>query len=174
MEKMKAKSDLKSQNDNPAHSSNSILIERGSRLSLSQQAQLAGDALVVSNLLELINDIENKPESTKEIDSTKVDSGINVIERLQRGEDYLDQRKTSLIPRPESADTVGHIRKRTGLQIKDKSEVVLTILNELKNWPHTQAQLNQEKLAFTKHFLRDLHTGIMDHLETSDELDLEP
>ncbi len=171
---MKNKLSINSEYKNRVNRPSSILIERGSRLSSSQQAQLAGDALVVSNLLELINDIESKPENTKQIDTTKLDSGIHIIERLQKGEDYLDQRKTSLIPRPESADTVGHIRKRTGLQIKEKSEIVLTILNELKNWPHTKSQLSLEKLSFTKHFLRDVHTGIMDHLETSDEIDLEP
>jgi len=153
--------------------SNRILFDRGSKLPLSQQAQLAGDALVVSNLLELINDLEDKHELAKDIDIKRVENGIQVIENLRKGEDYLSQRKTSLIQRPESADTVGHIRKRTGLQISDQSDMVLSVLNELKVWTEAQSELDFEKLKLTKHFLRDIYTGIMDQLETSDEYDFE-
>jgi hypothetical protein len=152
------------------HSEN-ILFDRGSRLPLSQQAQLASDALIVSRVLELINDIERAPENTREIDFSKFDNGIQIIERLKKGEDYVNQRKISLIQRPESADTVGHIIRRTGLHIGEKSEIVVTVLTELKNWPRSQTTLDPEKLELTKNFLRDIHTGIMDQLEASDEID---
>ena len=170
---MKTRSVIVSTKNNPAGHSNNILINRGSRLPLSKQVQLASDALAIGNLLELINDIESKPEMIKEIDIMKVKKGIQYFEKLQKGEDYLNQRKTSLIPRPESADTVGHIRKRTGLQIKEKSEAVLNVLNEFINWPESQSKLDSDKLDSAKHFLRDVHTGIMDHLEASDEIDFE-
>lgn len=168
---MKTISIVEASRTSPNIHSGNILFDRGSRLPLSQQAQLASDALIMSHLLELINDIERMPEKTKEIDPSKFENGIQIIERLKKGEDYLSQRKTSLIQRPESVDTVGHIKRRTGLHIGEKSEIVVTVLTELKNWPRSQSSLDADKLELTKNFLRDVHTGIMDQLEASDEID---
>lgn len=151
--------------------SGNILFDRSSRLPLSQQAQLTSDALILGRLLELINDIERVPEKTKELDPSKFDSGIRIIEGLKRGEEYLNQRKTSLIQRPDSVETVGHIKRLTGLHIGEKSEVVIAVLTELKNWPGSRTTFDMEKLELTKNFLRDVHTGIMDQLEASDEVD---
>lgn len=154
-----------------SHSSN-VLFYRGPKLPLSQQAQLASDALVMSHLLEIINDIEKKPEMVSEMDLSKIEDGIQIIEELQRGEDYLSQSRSSLKQRRESADTVKHIQKRTGLIIGENSEVVLATLNELKEWGKTQPKLDVDRLELTKNFLRDIHTGIMDRLESSDDFDL--
>jgi len=170
---MKTRSVVELVNENLQGHSGNVLFDRRSKLPLAQQAQLASDALIVSRLLELINDIERKPENIKGVDSIRVDDGIQIITKLKKGDDYLSQHKTSLIQRPESTDTVGHIKRRTGLQISEKSEIVLSVLNELKDWPRSQSILDNDKLELTKHFLRDIHTGIMDQLEASDEIDLD-
>lgn len=165
---MKNKPGLESKN----HSAK-VLFEKKPKMPLSQQAQLASDALILSRLLELINDIEKVPEKTKGIDPSIFDSGIRIIERLKKGEEYLNQRKTSLIQRPDSVDTVGYIKRRTGLHIVEKSEIVITVLTKLKDWPKSQSTFDAEKLELTKNFLRDIHTGIMDQLEASDEIEFD-
>lgn len=170
---MKNKSVIQSTDQDHSGHSGNILFDRKSKLPLSQQAQLASDALIVSRLLELMNDIQKKPENIKSVDSTRVEDGIQIITKLKKGDDYLSQHKTRLMQRPESTDTVGHIKRRTGLQISEQSEVVIAILNELKRWPKSQSMLDSEKLELAKHFLRDVHTGIMDQLEASDEIDLD-
>ncbi len=170
---MKTKSSVGFSNGTLHGHQGNVLFERKSKLPLSQQAQLASDALIVSRLLELINDIEIKPENIKNVDKVRINDGIQIITKLKMGDDYLSQRKTSLIQRPDSTDTVGHIKRRTGLKISENSEVVLAVLNELKNWPQSQLLLAADKLQLTKYFLRDIHTGIMDQLEATDEIDLD-
>jgi len=170
---MKTKPGLKSTNKGLKNHSSKLLFEKKSKLPLSQQAQLASDALVLSRLLELINDIEAAPERTKEIDTAMIDLGIKIIESLKEGEKYLNQRKSKLIQRPESTDTVQYIKRRTRLKISESSDIVLTVLNELKNWTQSRSSLDTDKLQLAKHFLRDIHTGIMDQLEASGEIDLD-
>jgi len=153
--------------------SNGVLFDRSNGLPLSKKALLASNALAISNLLELINEIESKREKAKNIDINQVNIGISVITDLKKGEDYLLERKTSLIQRPESTDTVRYIRSRTGSQINDKSDMVLGVLEALKAWPEFPEKLDIEELRNAKNFLRDVYTGIVDQLETSDENDLE-
>lgn len=170
---MKTKSIVDLTNDYLQGHSGNVLFDRKSKLPLSQQAQLASDALIVSRLLELLNDIEVKPEIIKTVDITRLEDGMQIIEKLKKGDDYLSQHKTRLMQRPEATDTVDHIKRRTGLHISEQSEVVLAVLKELKDWPKSQSILDNDKLQLAKHYLRDIHTGIMDQLDASDEIDMD-
>jgi hypothetical protein len=144
-----------------------VLHDRKSGMSLSQQAQLASDALMVSQLLELLNDIQNEIVISREIDLGMIENGIEIIQNIKRGEDYLNQRKTNLMQRPNSANTVKYIKEHTGLEICESSERVISTLNAVKNHLFSKEVLDIEGLEFTKNFLRTIHSGIMDQLETS-------
>lgn len=144
-----------------------VLYDRKSGMSLSQQAQLASDALMVSQLLELLNDVQSKTAILKEIDPSMIDNGIQILQNIKKGEDYLNQRKTNLMQRPNSANTVKYIKEHTDLQISESSERVITTLIGIKNYLVAEDALDVQGLEFTKHFLRTVHSGIMDQLETS-------
>jgi hypothetical protein len=144
-----------------------VFHDRKSIMSLSQQAQLASDALMITQLLELLNDIQSEAVTYKDIDPSMIENGIQIIQNIKGGEDYLSQRKTNLMQRPNSANTVKYIKEYTNLQINESSDRVISMLNTIKDTSGDMSNFDGESLEFTKHFLRTIHSGIMDQLEAS-------
>ena len=135
---------------------------RVKRLSLSKQAELVSDALLIGNSLELLTDIENRPDAVSTVDISILDNTIQLIEKMKKGEDYLLERRANLRQRPETADTVRFIQDRVDIRIGENSDIAITALKQLRNWPTI---LTTEQIDKTKHLLRAIHTGIMDQLE---------
>ena len=147
-------------------------LQRPRHLSLSQQAELASHALTISLLLELINQFIYSTDSIKEIDIALVDRGIQYIEDLKRGEEYLSHPQAYIIQRrPDSIDTVSFIKDRADIRIEESGEQAIITLRGIKLWPTLQESLPLENLDSTRQFLRVVHSGIMTQLEFSDDAD---
>lgn len=145
---------------------------RSRDLPLAKQAELASNALLLTTMLELLNDIENFPDTITQVDENLINDSIQLIERLENSEGYLERRRDNLIPRPREADTVSFIKERSDIVIRDFSKKVIEILKCLKSLSKKQPEISDDLINFVKDFLRVIHAGIIDQLDESyDDID---
>jgi hypothetical protein len=136
---------------------------------LSRRAELASDALIAGGIVRLMNSIVNKSEIPETFGLSLLEDGIRLTKRLEKGDIYLDKRKSHLIPPPESVDTVRCIRARGTANVKDRSQEALSVLNYIRDIlaqgdATDLAELDPQLVISTRAFFRVVHTSIIDQL----------
>jgi len=154
------------------------LDPRGGRdLPMSRRAELAADAIVAGRIVRLINNILNKPDITMAMGSPLVDDAIRLAQRLQRGDNYLEESRTHFIARPDSVDTVTRIRARGTPNISTRAGEAVSILTRIRELdaegrPTELTEVDAKLSDSSRDFFRDVQTSITDQLaavETASE-----
>jgi hypothetical protein len=142
---------------------------------LSRRAQLASDAFRAGDLVKLMNRIIKEERVPENVDLSLVEDGIQLVKRLEKGDDYLDQRKFNLIPQPDSAETVKRMRSRGTSNIRGQIEEALSILRFIKETPSSGdtaiiANLDLGKVKSARTLFREIHASVIDQLGAFDLL----
>lgn len=142
-------------------------------LSLSRRTELVADAFVAMGIVRLMNRIASGRVSAEPASLSIVSNGIQLAQRLQEGDAYLDPSRNFLIPRPESTETVEYMRARGTSNITARTQETLLFLERIKS-VLTEGHLSElrdldpELVESTRAFFRMVHTSIADQLGISD------
>ena len=142
-------------------------------LSLPRRTELVADAFIAVGIVRLMNRIASGRVSVEPTGpSTTIYNGIELVQRLQEGDAYLDQSRTFLMPQPESTKTVEYMRAHGTSNITARTQGVLLFLERIKS-VLTEGHLSElrdldpELVESTRAFFRMVHTSIADQLGIS-------
>jgi hypothetical protein len=137
-------------------------------LSLSRRTELAADAFTAIGIVRLMNRISSKRVNTARPELSVLSNGIELTVRLQRGDTYLAQGRSLLIP-PESAEIVEAMRAFGTDNIAQQTQVIQDFLERIRALLIEGQFADLNKLdpglvESTRVFFRMVHTSIADQL----------
>jgi hypothetical protein len=119
-----------------------------------------------------MNRITGKQASAASTGPSVVSKGIDLAERLQQGDAYLEQSRTLLIP-PETAETAEYMRAHGTSDITARTQEIVPFLQRIESLlaeglSSDLYELEPRMVEHTRAFFRLVHTSIADQLGLSE------
>lgn len=140
------------------------------RLSLLEKTRLANDALLVTGIIGVLHKLNQTEVKFGANDALVSRRGIIFLENLLRGEQYLSQKKSNLIAKPETAETVSYLtEKGAQIDVKKEAEQTIILLKKIASMRKT-GSISKLKIEQSIEFNRSLHSVLMDRLARDQEI----
>ena len=134
-------------------------------VSFRKQGRLIQNAFLVSGLVEIIARVLEEQSPPTEPERIKLSDGVQLLERLKRAEQYVNQETVNLIPQPEEEiNVVSSIIDEGWHQLGSSIDNAATVIHHIVESEQLPDPLPVNSYRSALELFRTLHREIMDQL----------